>query len=84
MRRPRDIYCADGIISHGERLVRKGGRISFGGYDVQDDKLLPWVGEWVFVTVDDYWFQAVCISDAKTYTDQICVSPVKVKKKPTK
>lgn len=51
----RDSYCVDGVISDGERIVRKGGIVLFAKGKWQSDKLLPVVGETVTIFMDDYW-----------------------------
>lgn len=75
-----DQYAPDGVISCGERLVRKGGKLFFGGYIVQGEQLIPWIGKYVFVSVGCYFFLDVDISDANDYTKHICKLPVHTKK----
>lgn len=78
--RTRDQYALDGIIACGERVVRKGGKVFFGGYTATHPALIPWVGKMVFVHVECYYFQNVNISDAEDYCRRICTAPVEHRK----
>lgn len=77
----KDSYCSDGIISHGERIVKKGGKVLFGGHIAYHEKLIELVGQKVFVSVECYWFLNVIIADSDDYTKIICIAPVEVRKK---
>ena len=70
-RNPRsDTAASDGIFSHGYRLVRPGGRVKAADTWYQHDALIPYVGDTVYVMVNDYWYsELICITDdyAKTH-----------------
>lgn len=55
MKPPKDTRAPDGAIAEGERYVRKGGRVKFGGRWWQSDDLLPFVGKPVDCGNMDYW-----------------------------
>jgi hypothetical protein len=52
----RDVYCADGVIASGNRIVKPGGVLHFGGTRWQDDALTPSSESWSDAT----W--ATCIA----------------------
>ena len=49
-------YNGAGVLSGGKRLVRKGGIVKFDSAYFQDEKLVPWVGQYVSVSATDPWF----------------------------
>lgn len=57
----RDQRCSDGIFSDGWRLVRKGGRVKAARVWFQHDKLIPYVGGYVHVQMNDYWCQEAIV-----------------------
>ena len=57
----RDGRAPDGLVSYGDRLVRKGGLIKFAGADWQDDRLLPFVGQTLGVRAEGYWVTGITI-----------------------
>lgn len=64
-RNPRsDTAAPDGIFSHGYRLVRPGGRVKAADTWFQHDALIPYVGDTVYVMMNDYWYsELICITD---------------------
>jgi len=54
-----DVMCSDGVMDYGWRLVRKGGIIKAYGSNWQDNKLLPFVGQYVAVNSTHYWCTAI-------------------------
>jgi hypothetical protein len=56
-----DRYCADGVISSGWRVVRKAGRIKFGGAWYEADSLCGLTGELVLVQMGEYWGSYVLV-----------------------
>jgi hypothetical protein len=50
-----DVRAPDGVVSFGRRLVRDGGVIKFAQGKFRHDKLLPFVGQHIFVEADEYW-----------------------------
>ena len=61
-----DKRCADGVFSHGERVVRKGGYIKAAGNLYQSDLLKEWVGRRVEVHMNDYWLSEIIVYDYVT------------------
>ena len=72
-----DKRCADGVFSHGERLVRKGGRIKAAGNWYQSNRIKGWVGRYVHVQMNDYWLSEILAFDYKTRK----TVPVKIESK---
>ncbi len=58
MSKSKDTRAPDGVVAYGDRLVRIGGKIKYAGIWFQDDRLLPFVGDWVGVKSDGYWIVA--------------------------
>lgn len=52
----RDRMGASGNIGEGYRLVRPGGRIKFDRFTHQDDKLVSFIGDLVFVVAEDPFY----------------------------
>jgi hypothetical protein len=48
-------YAPDGYICGAWRKVRKNGRIKHGVAWRQTEKLLPYIGMWIWCEVGDYW-----------------------------
>jgi hypothetical protein len=55
MKDKKDVLAPDGVVAYGDRLVRAGGKIKYAGDWWQDDRLLPYVGQYVGVCSDQYW-----------------------------
>ncbi len=55
----RDVKAPDGVIYYGDRLVRKGGKVKFGGGWYQHPRLEKYVGQTIGVRKQDYWFTAI-------------------------
>jgi hypothetical protein len=62
---PRDAVCADGVMDYGWRKVRKGGVVKAYGSYWQDDRLIPFIGDYVVVNSTDY--HCVVVEVFKTY-----------------
>lgn len=50
-----DVRAPDGVVSMGRRIVRKNGVVRFASDKFRHDKLVPYVGQYVFVEAEDYW-----------------------------
>lgn len=50
-----DRNAPDGIIAGGWRIVKKGGRIKFGGSWYEHESLKAIKGELVYVHMGEYW-----------------------------
>jgi len=65
MRRVKNPYgdrrAPDGDFAHGWRWVRKGGRVKVAGLWYTAPKLGEIVGEYVKVSMNDYWRSEVII-----------------------
>jgi hypothetical protein len=57
--RLKDILALDGVFSRGYRLVRPGGKIKVSHEWYYHRDLLPYVGEDVYCSVDEYWFTSI-------------------------
>lgn len=68
----RDIMAIDGVVAHGERTVRPGGKVKYANTYWQHEALLPLVGKFVRVHSGDYWMTDVTVSDADDYMEIIC------------
>lgn len=51
----KDELAPDGVIYYGDRFVRPGGKVKFAGSWWQNDKLIPYIGQYVEVRADGYW-----------------------------
>lgn len=60
-RNNRPQHVVHGEIDYCQRLVRSNGRIKLDRRWWQDDRLIPFIGEFVGVHVEDYWHQSVSI-----------------------
>lgn len=67
-----DQFCADGVICYGNRIVKKGNRVKFGGFWWQDDGLAPYLGYYVTIRPDDYYFTAIEVFDIDRPMNLIC------------
>ena len=56
-----DRKAHDGLLAWGYRKVRKGGVVHALGEKWQDDELLPFVGEWVIVEPNSYWWDGIVV-----------------------
>ena len=52
---PNDVLAPDGVAEYGWRLVRKDGVVKFVQSIWQDNKLLPFVGQYIVVKVTDVY-----------------------------
>jgi hypothetical protein len=50
-----DRRAPDGVVSLGRRRVSKKGTVRFAGDTFRHDKLMDFVGQYVFVEAEDYW-----------------------------
>jgi hypothetical protein len=70
--RPRPEYAPDGILAGDYRLVRKSGRSArlkcFGDW-WESDKLIPFIGKWVWVDAGGYWIVSIRVY-SKAYTPE--------------
>ncbi|GBG14604.1 uncharacterized protein NMK_2203 [Novimethylophilus kurashikiensis] len=79
----RDAYCADGVIASGNRIIKAGGVIHFGGTRWQDDALVPLVGKLVGVCMGDvyctdievYWGGYPCGAQLMTIDTHLPTKP---------
>lgn len=71
MRKRRDSYCADGMISDGERVVRKGGVVKFGRQTWSSPKLVPFEGDVVTVYMNDYWMTEAFAARGSDFIDNL-------------
>lgn len=67
-----DGRALDGLVSDGERLVRKGGRVKFAGAWWQHDLLVPYVGRYVYLDNIDYWRVESCSASTVEPYRNIC------------
>lgn len=67
MKSRRDSYCADGVISDGERVVRHGGIVKFARQKWQHPALIPFVGNIVTVYMNDYWMTECFACDRSNF-----------------
>lgn len=63
MTKPRDTVAPDGVVAHGWRLVRPGGRVKFWHSWWQHEALVPYVGKYVLVYPNEYWVTGVVCFD---------------------
>jgi len=61
MKEIKDVLAPDGEVDYGIRLVRKGGRIKFNGCWYQDDRLIPYVGQYIGTECEGYMSSIVNI-----------------------
>ena len=50
-----DVKAPDGVVSIGRRIVRKNGVVRFAGGKFRHDKIVPYVGQYIFIEADEYW-----------------------------
>lgn len=56
LRRPRsDEKLPDGFVRAGWRRVQQSGQVRFQGANRKSDRLLPYVGQFVFCEIVDMW-----------------------------
>jgi hypothetical protein len=58
-----DKKAPDGLIYYGDRKVRSGGRIKFGGCWWQHPRLIPFANSVLGVRGEDYWMTKITIWD---------------------
>lgn len=63
----QDRFAPDGVICYGNRLVRKGGVVLFGGRRWKHEKLKDMVGFYVACAPDDYFFTCINIDFMNCY-----------------
>lgn len=69
--RPKASYAPDGVLAADWRLVRPGGRVKCFGTWWQSEKLLPYVGKWVWVQAGEYWIVWVSVFQ-EAFSGWIC------------
>ncbi len=57
----QDVYCSDGVISHGHRRITKGGGFRFAGTPWRTPLLAPFVGSYLGITASDVMLTRVSV-----------------------
>jgi len=77
-----DEKLPDGFVRAGWRKVRKGGIVRFQGQNRRSERLLPYVGAFVFCQIEEMWGLDVSIHPEgfsyEAYRDHMRGKPTKV------